>query len=214
LSNSWFIGQPIASYYGYVWDGIYQEGDTDIPTGYYPGYVRSKDLNKDGIIDASNDRAIIGSGENPKYQFSLKNDFSYGNLSLSIFVNGMHGWIAPFNLINPSVPYRAINQLDAGWWTSENKSNTRPSVIYTNSRGISYYLSRNFVRIQDVSLSYQFSKEILNTLKISNLRVFVSGKNLYTFTKWLGSDPESGSSSSDQAFPMPRTISLGLNIGF
>lgn len=221
ISNSWFIGQPINSYYDYIIEGIYQEGDADIPTGYAPGWVRLKDLNGDGIINAD-DRTIVGSGGDPKYQFGMKNNFSYGNFSLSVFVNGMYGWISPFEPINPiAANGRAINQLDAGWWTAENKSNTRASLVYTNPLRHNWYISRNFVRIQDVSISYQIPDKILNKIKLSNLQVFVSGKNLYLFTNWLGSDPESGgnygsvgSHGSNDLFPMPRTFTVGFNMAF
>ena len=218
VANSWFIGQPINSYYDYVFNGIYQEGDTDIPPGSQPGFVRVKDLNGDKVID-SKDRTVVGSGVNPKYQIGLSNTFSYGHLSLSIYVNSMEGWIAPFNLINPLVPGRSINQLDAGWWTPENKSNMRPSLTYSNPLGTSWYVSRDFIRIRDLSLAYEFDKNILNKIRLTDLRLFASVKNLYTFTKWLGSDPESGGEYSDQQgndqlFPMPRTFALGLNVSF
>lgn len=218
LSNRWFIGQPINSFYDYVFDGIYQDGDHDIPSGMAPGFVRVKDLNGDGKLNAE-DRKVVGSGGNPKYQFGIRNNFSYGNFTLSVFVNGMQGWEAPFNLINPLVPGRALNQIDAGWWTAENKSNSRPSLVYNNPLGTSWYLSRNFVRIRDVSLSYNFSRALLDKLRLSDLRLFVSGKNLYTFTKWLGSDPESGGSytspeGSTDIYPMPRTIAFGVNLAF
>ena len=218
IVNSWFIGQPINSYYDYVFDGIYQEGDIDIPPGSKAGFVRVKDLNGDKVID-SKDRRVVGSGVNPKYQISLRNTFSYGRFSLSVFVNAMRGWIAPFNLINPLVPGRSLNQLDAGWWTPENKSTTRPSLTYSNPLGTNWYISRNFIRIRDVALSYDFDKSLLDKIKLSNLRLFASVKNLYTFTKWLGSDPESGGEYSneqgnDQLFPMPRTLAVGANIAF
>ena len=217
IANSWFIGQPINSFYDYVFDGIYQEGDTDIPTGSQPGFVRVKDLNGDGIISAD-DRAVIGSGGIPEYQIGFRNDISYQNISLSIFVNSMLGWEAPFNLINPVVPGRALGQLDSGWWTPENQSNSRPSPLYTNPLGTNWYLSRDFFRIRDISLSYDFNEAILDKLQLSNLRLFISAKNLYTFTKWLGPDPESGGTylgqTSDDLYPLPRTIALGLNISF
>jgi len=218
VANNWFIGHPIQSYYDYAFDGIYQEGDKDIPAGSEPGFVRFKDLNGDGKIDAK-DRTIVGSGGNPKYQFSMANTFSYGHLSLRIFMNAMEGWIAPFDLINPLVPGRSLNQLDAGWWTSENKSNSRPSLTYADPLGANWYMSRDFIRIKDVSLSYDFQGLNLNKVKLSALRVYVSAKNLHTFTKWLGSDPESGGAytdnqGNDQLFPMPRTFSIGANVSF
>ena len=216
IANNWFIGHPITTYYDYMFDGIYQVGDK-IPTGSKPGDVRFKDLNGDGKIDAK-DRTFIGSGGQPNYRFGITNIFRYGNVSLSVFVNSMEGWISNFPLLNtavsPNAPGRGLNQLDAGYWTAENKSTTRPSLVYNNPLSAGWYLSRNFVRIQDVSLSYQFSKKMLSKLKMSNLTVFMSGKNLYTFTKWLGSDPESGGTSGSSFYPMPRTITFGVNVGF
>jgi len=216
LSNRWFIGHPITTYFDYVFDGIYQEGD-NIPAGSRPGFVRLKDINGDKKIDA-NDRTIIGSGGQPKYRFGITNNFKYGNVALSVFVNGMQGWISSFPLLNtavsPNAPGRGLNQLDAGYWTSENKSPTRPSLVYNNPLGHNWYMSRNFIRIQDVSLSYEFSKAFLSRVKLQNLRVFASGKNLYTFTDWLGSDPEIGGTTASEFYPMPRSLTIGLNVGF
>ena len=212
LTNNWFIGQPINSYYDYMFDGIYQEGD-EIPAGYKPGWVRLKDVTGDKKIDPK-DRTIIGSGVNPKYRFGITNNFRYGNLSLSIFINAMTGWISPFSLLNPGTTGRSLNQLDDGWWTAENKSNTRASLVYTNPLKHSWYISRDFVRIQDVSLTYNFSRSIIDKFRASDLKVFVSGRNLHTFTNWLGSDPESGGSTAADLYPMPRSIVFGLNMGF
>src|SRR5690606_11175085 len=72
LVNGWFIGHPITSFYDYVFDGIYQEADTDIPNGYAPGWVRLRDLDDNETIN-SNDRMIVGSGGDPKYRISLHN---------------------------------------------------------------------------------------------------------------------------------------------
>ncbi|MBE7170133.1 MAG: SusC/RagA family TonB-linked outer membrane protein [Williamsia sp.] len=219
LGNRWFIGQPINVYYDYVFDGIYQEKD-QLPAGYKAGFVRLKDLNGDGKIDATNDRQIVGQGGQPKIRWGFTNNFRYDNLTLSVFVNAMQGWISDFILLDPNSttsensPGRALNQIDAGWWTAENQSNTRPSLVYTNPNGHSYYVSRNFVRIQDVSLSYDFPRQLLDRARIANLRAYVSGKNLVTFTKdWPGVDPESGATTKANMFPMARTVSVGLNVG-
>ncbi|SDL39800.1 SusC/RagA family TonB-linked outer membrane protein [Siphonobacter aquaeclarae] len=219
LINRWFIGQPVTVYYDYVFDGIYQQGD-QIPNGSQPGFIRFKDLNGDGKIDATNDRTIIGQGGQPKIRWGVTNNFSYGNLSLSVFVNAMQGWISDFILLDPNStksensPGRALNQIDAGWWTADNKSDTRPSLVYTNPLGYNYYVSRNFVRIQDVSLAYNFPAKWVKKVHGTNLRVFASAKNLYTFTKWPGTDPESGGTTKSSFYPMPRTYTVGLNLGF
>ncbi|MRS61996.1 TonB-dependent receptor [Larkinella terrae] len=217
LGNRWFIGQPVNVAYDYVFDGIYQEGD-ELPTGYKPGFVRLKDLNGDKKIDAS-DRTIIGQTGQPKYRWGITNTFRYGNLSLSVFLNAMQGWISSFNSVDYSVsggnyPHRPLNMIDAGWWTAANKSNTRPSIVYPNPYGHGYYYSRNFVRIQDIALTYDLPKTLTNKAKLSNLRVFLSGKNLHTFTKWIGPDPESGYTSPGDFYPTSRSITLGINAGF
>ncbi|WP_035916736.1 SusC/RagA family TonB-linked outer membrane protein [Flavimarina sp. Hel_I_48] len=218
ISNSWFISKPIQSFYDYEFDGIYQEGDNDIPEGSQPGFVRVKDLNGDGEITPE-DRTVVGSGGSPRYQVGITNSFSYKNLNLSFFINAMQGWEAPFNLINPLVPGRSLNQLDAGWWTSENQSNSRPSLTYSNPLGTNFYNSRDFVRIQDVTLGYDLDNSILSSLNLTKLRVYLNAKNLYTFTDWLGPDPENGGSylsiqGSDDLYPIPTTISLGINVSF
>lgn len=207
IANKWFIGEPVGVVYDYVFDGIYQEGDTDIPAGWKPGFVRVKSFNENGQVTPS-DRRVLGQ-TTPKYRWGLTNKFTYSNWSLSVFVNSMQGWIGGFEII-PYYPGRPLNMFDVGYWTSENKSNTRPSLVYNNPLGQGFYLSRDFIRIQDVSLSYTFKSEQLKSLKIRDLRAYLSIKNLYTVTNWLGYDPENGSGAG--AYPTPRTFMAGFSI--
>ncbi len=212
LGNRWFIGHPIDVHYDFVFDGIYQAGD-EIPAGSLPGFIRFADLNEDGVINAAGDRQIIGQSGQPKYRWGLTNNFNYGNFQLSIFINAMQGWIGTFNQLDPPYtgdPLRPVNMLDAGYWTEENPSTTRPSLIYRRSvLGHNFYLSRNFIRIQDVSLAYTFPQSFTQKNKLSNLSIFVSAKNLVTFTDWLGTNPETVTQ-----FPMARMVTSGVKIGF
>jgi len=215
IANSWFIGQPINVYYDYVFDGIYQEGE-QYPAGYQVGFARFKDLNKDGKVEATNDRTIIGQGSQPKYRWGVTNNFTYGNFRLSVFVNAMQGWIATFNdldFMNNSIdPVRPVNMYDGGWWTPENKSQTRPSLEYRRSvLGHNWYASRSFVRIQDVSLGYDFPSAILHRLKLSRLNAYISAKNLATFTDWPGNNPES---ISTERYPIARAYTIGFKMEF
>jgi len=210
LGNRWFIGKPINVAYDYVFDGIYQEGD-EIPTNSKPGWVRLKDLDGNGIIEPTGDRTIVGQTGQPKYRWGLTNTFRYKGFTLSAFVNAMHGWIASIDLDPGIHTHRNYNRIDAGWWTPENKSTSSPSVTYLNPLGHAYYRSRSFVRIQDVSFAYDFSgARFLDKLNLNTLRVYVSGKNLYTFTDWPGADPESG--ANQNGIPASRTFTLGINV--
>lgn len=214
VGNRWFIGQPVLVAFDYVFDGIYQNGET-LPTGYQPGFIRVRDLNGDNQITPIADRRVIGQLE-PRYRWGLTNEFRYGNLSLSVFINAMQGWISPMNLLNirENFPDRPANFMDADWWTAENQSNTRPSLTFNNPLGIGYYASRDFVRLQDASLAYTVPGSWLSKRKLGTLRLYVSGRNLVTWSVWPGFDPENGNSGLGNLFPAARTVSLGLNLGF
>ena len=217
VSNRWFIGEPINVNYDYVFDGIYQEGD-EIPEGYQPGWVRVEDVNGDGAITPE-DRTIVSQGQ-PKYRLGIGNNFEYHNFSLSFFINAAQGWKAPLNILDPSgysgnsFPGRSVNMVDAGYWTSENRSGTRPSLNWTNPLGMSFYQSRDFIRIQDATLAYKFDSKITERLNMKNLKIYVSGRNLATFTDWIGPDPESGYNNINDLYPSARTIIAGLDLSF
>jgi TonB-linked SusC/RagA family outer membrane protein len=219
VSNKWFIGQPISVVYDYRIAGVYQVGD-NIPTGQKAGFLRLEDANGDGVIDA-NDRQILGTLQ-PKYRWSLSNSIRYGQFNLMVMLNALQGWLGSDPRLaltqnaggvgNGNLTGRPSNFIDTGWWTPENKSNTVSSLVYTNPYNHGYYESRDFVRLQEVSLSYEFPRALTTSLKMASLKAYLSGRNLYTVTKWRGMDPESGSTPSD--FPMPRTVSVGLNLSF
>jgi hypothetical protein len=208
-NNQWFIGQPISVAFDYKIDGVYQVGDK-FPVGQNVGFFKMQDYNMDGKIDPS-DRQVLATLQ-PQYRWNFTNNFKYGRFNLMVNINALQGWVGLNNNLRldnygGNFPTRPTNFLDAGWWTPENKSNTRPSLSDTNPFGASIFESRDFIRIQEVSFSYNFPQEILKRLNLNNLKVYVSGRNLYTLTKWQYMDPESASS-----FPTPRTVSFGLNL--
>ena len=217
--QGWFLGENINAYFDYEFAGIYQEDD-DIPEIYRAGDIKLKDITGNDTINEA-DRTIVGYGKHPDFTFTFNNTFSYGNLSLYISLNSMLGWVAPFDLVYPADKGRAFNALDAGYWTPENRSNTRPSLIYSNKTyGNHYYISRNFLRIREIAISYDFSRLKASVLSnFSSLRLSLSIKNLYTFTQWLGPDPENTLDiTTDQGgrdlYPMPRIYSVGINMSF
>ena len=217
-ANSWFLGEDINSYFDYEFAGILQEEDAVLPAR--AGDIILRDMDGDTLITVD-DRTIVGHGKHPHYVISLSNTFRYGNLSLFISVNSMLGWIAPFDLVYPYDKGRAFNTLQTEYWTAENRSNVYPSLIYSNkAHGNHYYISRDFVRIKDIAISYDF-KNLKDPVfsHFQSLSVSLSIKNAYTFTRWLGPDPENaGDITSDQGsnavYPMPRIYSLGLNMSF
>ena len=109
---------------------------------------------------------------------------------------------------------------EVGYWTPENKSNKFPSLgKNSNPHGYGFPQKANYTRLKDVTLSYQFSQRICDALKISGLTMYVSGRNLLTWTDWTGWDPESseiqrGWSDWTNSYPMTKSYVFGINLTF
>lgn len=220
LGNRWFIGHPISVVYDYVLQGVWQTGEdaSKQDPGAKPGDLKFKDVNGDGKITAD-DRVILGQ-TTPKWTGGFTNTFYYKNFNLNIFIQTLQGMTKG----DPDLNYgdetgRRNTPAEVGYWTPTNMSNTRPSLSYNNTRGYGYASDASYTRIKDVTLSYVFPKGLLEKLRLENCTLYVSGKNLYTFTKWIGWDPENnysyrGSGDWTNNYPLTRSFVLGVNLSF
>jgi hypothetical protein len=189
-------------------------------TSTAPGDIRFKDLNNDGVIN-DKDRTVIGN-PNPKFTFSLNNTFNYKNFDLTIFLQGSYG----NDIFNANRMYTEAmsiiqNQSTAvlGRWTGEGTSNNIPRAIYgdpnQNSRVSDRYIEDgSYLKIKNINLSYTLPKAVFGQ-NFNSVKIFVSAQNLVTWTKYSGFDPEVPVNGIDNGtYPITRTVSLGLNIGF
>ena len=221
IGNSWFVGKPISSIYDYTMTGgVWTEDELynkQIITGFYPGQFRLADLNSDGVIDATNDRSVIGY-QTPNYRFGINNTFSYKNFTLSFFLNSIQGGNGYYMANNSGVlmvsttsdvVYRTNIPAVRQYWTPDNGVNNAPGIFNAPLRVAQMYQDRSFVRLQDVSLNYRFSPDLLKTLGLDGVSLYINGKNLFTWTKWSGWDPETGSNT-----PMMRSIIGGVRLSF
>ena len=218
LANEWFIGEPIRVLYGYEWLGTWQldEAEEAATFGSQPGFVKLKDLNGDGGLSAD-DRMILGN-EDPDLLWGMSNEFSYKNFRLNIFLHAVHGITKINALMDDLTSQNQIrrNVIQKNWWTPENPTNDWVMNDFDAQwmSGIEqeYYQKAGFVRIKDVSLSYDFSKELIQRIGLSGLRLYATGRNLYTFTKWMGGlDPEL---SDQRGIPLQKEIIFGLTVSF
>lgn len=212
IDSRWFIGQPVDVNYDYVFDGIFQEDQADTPQGYaYAGEIRYLDANGDGVVSAD-DRRVIGR-RIPDFVTSMNNTFTYKGWSLSIFLNAVSGITKRNELLSTSDNEMRLNRYDVEFWTPENQSNEYPRNAkgsYVNKFGMNFYHSADFIRLQDVTLSYTVPSVLINKYKLSSVKLFVNAKNLATWTSWIGLDPE----FSDQtAVPQTSSVLFGINIG-
>jgi TonB-linked SusC/RagA family outer membrane protein len=217
LSNSWFIGKSYGAIYDYTANGIYQLDD-EIPTGWKAGTFRVKEM--DGVEGITpDDRSIVGYSL-PNYRFGIYNELKYNGLSLSFMINSIQGGGKNnYYVMGNNEAYIATlpNQLnipaDMDYWTPTNPSNKYPRLDYSAKYTPHIYEDRSFVRLQDVTIAYDFKKSILSQWGVNFLKVYLSGKNLYTWTKFTGWDPETGTKIMS-GYPLSRSFVAGLNINF
>ncbi|SEM07671.1 TonB-linked outer membrane protein, SusC/RagA family [bacterium A37T11] len=225
VGNSWFVGQPISAIYDYrMTGGLWTEQDLysgNILPGWYPGQYKYKDFKNDKIIDAQNDREIIGY-RTPNFRFSIGNTFTYKNWGLFFLLNSIQGgngyyMMNNYDVVNVSSRsddvYRINQSAVRQYWTPDNGVNNATGIYNSPAVTSGVYESRSFVRLQDVSLSYSFSPEMLKRMgSISNLQIYLSAKNLYTWTNWSGWDPELASDNAN--YPAMRNVILGAKLSF
>jgi TonB-linked SusC/RagA family outer membrane protein len=218
LGNRWFIGQPIGIIYDYKMVGVWQAGEdrSQWDPGAKDGDLKFADINNDKKITAD-DRMILGQTA-PKWMGGLTNTFQYKNFRLNIFIQTVQGAIKNNVTLTYADEAGRMNiPEETGYWTPENKSNTRPALSYTNSRGYGYASDNSYTRIKDVTLSYTVAQHLLDKLKLGGLTFYASGRNLATFTDWIGWDPEHnysfrGSGDWTNNYPITRSVVFGANI--
>jgi hypothetical protein len=230
LINVTEVGSPIASFYGWQTDGVFQtqeEVDSHAfqSTGTAPGDFRFKDLNGDGVINAE-DQTIIGNPW-PSITYGITSSLTYKALSLRLELQGVSG-----NDIFMGNKFRTeganfFNYTQNVWdnrWTGPGTSNDMPR-LHTddpnnNFRSSDYYVENgSYLRVRNVQLTYKVPRSLVN---IRSLSVYGSIQNALTFTKYPGFDPEIGTNNANNPlyigidetnYPVPRIFTLGLKIG-
>jgi hypothetical protein len=232
-TNITMIGEPIGSFYGYVQTGVFMNqaelDATPHDATSKPGDVKYADLDGDKKINA-NDRGIIGNNQ-PDFIYGITNSFSYKGFDLSIAIQGTQGG----EVLNLS--RRFFDNLEGNQnqlsvvrdrWRSEAnpgdgstpRANARTTGL-NNAVSSRWVEDASYLRIQNVTIGYRLPATLVKRAKLQQVRFYVSAQNLYTFTKYLGYNPEvsnyEGALTSGVdygSFPLARTLSLGLNLGF
>ncbi len=235
-------GDPIQSFYGWRVEGIFQSQsqidefnalnpDQPYQANAQPGDIIFRDLNGDGTITAD-DREVLGSFI-PDFNYGINFEASYKNFNLTMFWNGVQGnEIYNGTKVLTQGGLRLFNAgtavLDA--WTPTNTDTNVPRMVNgdpnQNTRTSDRFIEDgSFLRLQTLRIGYNFTEKWLqqhtsNTIR--NFGIYISGNNLVTFTDYSGYDPEIGSRLNALntvgvdygQFPRPRTILLGVQLGF
>lgn len=219
-----FLGESRNTIYIWKTGGIAQAVDMDRLkqinwNGYnvQPGDLYPLDVNQDGQID-QNDRTIIGSTD-PKFYGGFSTDFAWKGLSLNAVFSYSYGArkLSPWyeTLIGSTGSSVASTDL-LDRWTPENTEARLPRVLngfdynhYTASQMDFSVQKASFLRLSALTLAYTFPAKILNAMKLTNLRVYATGSNLFCLTNYNGYDPETG-----DWYPPTRMYTFGVNLAF
>ncbi len=234
-------GYPVGSFYLWQMGGIFQNAaevfTSAKPLGnVQPGDVKYVDQNGDGKIDAS-DYTHLGSPI-PKFTGGLNLSLGYKAFDMSVFFQGAYGQKV-YSVLNRDIEgfYRAFNVTERyfqGHWTGEGTSNVYPRASWVGAGNNALISSSRFLengsytRLKNLQVGYNVPKEFLERYGFTAFRIFFSGTNLLTFTKFQGSDPEMTTSdnanakgSGDKAagidwgtYPAARSYNLGVNLTF
>lgn len=231
-------GHPIGSFYLYEMEGIFQDA-TDIIThanqgsGIKPGDVKYKDQNGDGFITGA-DRIHAGSAI-PNVTAGLTVDLRYKNWDLSIFFQGAYGQEI-FSVLNRDIegfyrPFNVTQRYYDNHWTGPGTTNTYPRASWDASGNNNRFSTRfledgSYTRLKNVQIGYSLPKAMLDRYGLSGIRLYASGANLLTFTKYQGLDPEMTISDNAMGqgeraagidwgtYPSARSYNFGVTITF
>lgn len=225
-------GQPIGAFYGYVTNGIFQTPEevaryavqvpgADPYNSTSPGDLKFVDLNNDGVIDDS-DRTFLGN-PNPDVILGFHNRIAFGGFDLSVFLQGAFGHqIYNANRVWVEGMASAYNQTTAveDRWTGEGTSDEMPRAVYGDPNGnmrVSdrYVEDGSYLRLKNVTIGYTLPARLTQQARMSRARVYLTANNLLTITGYSGFDPEVPVSGIDNnVYPIARTITAGISVGF
>jgi len=235
-----YVGRPMGDLYAYIVEGTFNN-ETDLET--YPklgsqgiGDLRYRDVSgpegkPDGRITAD-DQTLVGNYQ-PDFIFGLGNTFSFKNFDLNVLLDGSYGAEVYSSQELPLSLSRWLengSKESLGRWRSENDpgngryhragTTNLSSDIAASTR---YLNNGSFLRIRNVTLGYTLPTSLLKRLNIQQMRVFVTGQNLHTFTEFKGFGNPQGNGAGDNAtnngvesgtYPIARNLSLGVNLIF
>lgn len=224
-------GKSVGQFIGYVNDGFYTSA-ADIASSVkqqgfnpVPGDLKFKDLDGDGLITTL-DQTAIGYTSNPEYVYSFTPRISYNGITLSVMFQGV-AHVSSNVILSEQNNGQQMYPFMLNAWTPANAATaTWPALHSRGTASLNYALNdftlQNgaYLKIRNVELAYTLPKTWSNALKLSNIRVFLNGQNLYTWTKFkMYVDPEN-LNVVNQTFPLQalyptsKIYNFGLNINF
>jgi TonB-dependent starch-binding outer membrane protein SusC len=217
------VGHPINSYYGYEVEGIRQENATEVVKvgGSQPGDFKYKDLDHNDTID-SKDRTFLGDPF-PKYYYGGNVFLKWKGIDFSMFLQGVANrklFVTPEYGMDMSRYYFAniYKEVYDNSWKQQGDNSKYPRIGSSNNNIMNsrWLQDASYLRIKNIELGYTLPSKITSKAHIDQLRIFVSATNPFTFTKYVGFDPEMDKliTYGGADYPQTRVILTGVNIVF
>ena len=228
------VGLNLSQPYGYIAERLFID-EADIANSplqtfgeYMPGDIKYKDINNDGLIDI-NDEVPIGYPTTPKIIYGFGLSSSYKNLDFSFFFQGSAQSSFFIDAYNSS-PFidtygGAIgnNALLNAWaddhWSEDDRDlyaawpRLSDQLIDNNNRNSTWWLrDGTFLRLKSVELGYTIKNDFISKLKITNARIYFTGTNLLSFSKFKIWDVEMG--GNGLGYPIQLGVNFGINLNF
>lgn len=221
------VGQPLNAYYGFVFDGIYQNQaeinshlNGTVNPSAVPGDIKFKDFNIDGKID-DKDRGFIGD-PNPGFIYGLNLSATYKAFDIAFLFQGV-GQIDRYNDSKKIIDYdtRPFNYTTniLNSWDGEGSTNTIPRVSFTDngsSKVSSIFVEdASYFRLKNIELGYSlYDLPQLTTIGVERIRLYISAQNVFTITDYSGLDPETTDLIDMGTYPQARSFIAGINVTF
>lgn len=234
-TNLKLTGLPIGQFRGYaVHDGFFQsQAEADASPQlegfrFMAGDIRLVDINGDNIINAL-DVTAIGYSDLPQDQYSLEPYMSHQGWRLSALFQAVYRVSSEFNPNDNTVQYFP-HQLDR--WTPKTTNGRYPAIRPGTVSGNRFFAQgtgnnafnlqdASFVKLRNVELSYQLPRRIVSALGVDKVDLSLTGQNLYTWTKFIGLDPENNDERSvgfyvirGVTYPNIRTFQFNIRANF
>lgn len=222
-------GSPINALFGLEALGIFQsqqeideapdQSQFGQPT---PGDIRYRDINGDGTVTIA-DRTVLGK-DNPSWIYGINARVSFKGFDIAALFQGVAD-AETFETSRFYAPFNNSGGVATIWrdrWTPENPSTTLPKIrigqagVNNNVNHSWWMTNRDYLRLKNLQIGYNFPQSMLQNIFIDNLRVFVNGTNLFTITDYIGFDPEreERNTNGTSGYPQLKIFTGGVNVRF
>jgi len=221
------VGMPLFTLWGYKYEGIYTSdneakqhlfGYSADEIAFHAGDAKFADLDNNGKID-DKDKTDIGNAF-PWMTYGLNLNAEYKGFDVQLFLQGVAG-----NEIYNALRERTEGKGDVATlsttmrdiWTTANPFGTVPNPYGTSlnmANSSRFVEDGSYLRLKNVQIGYTLPAKIAKSVNLNKCRFYLTGSNLFTFTKYTGYDPEVGSGVDYGNYPQSRTITAGVNLDF